>query len=108
MTTLTTDAGYRLTYTIPHEAYYKSAFTDVSIGVQKSANEGGVAWEFSIVQHGNVGLRVEIFDDAWQAFTEIPEFFAELAKAGRTTLDGVREILDDLGFADRTQRVERS
>lgn len=106
MTKLTTEFGYRLTYTIPHEAYYKSVITDVSIGVQKAADEGGVAWEFSIVEKRNIGLRVEVFDDAWAAFAEIPELFAELARSGRTNLGGVRGILDDLGFEDATQRVE--
>jgi len=107
MTNLTTESGYRLVYVIPQDAWYRNVVTEVSITVSKAADEGGCAWEFSVVEHRDIGIRVEVFGDAFDAFAEIPEFFAELAKVGRTTLDGVREILDDLGFADATERTQR-
>jgi hypothetical protein len=108
MTRLTTDPGYSLNYVVPHEAFYCRVVNDVSVTVQKSADDGGCAWEFSVVEHPRIGIRVEVFDDAFAAFVEVPEFFTALAQSRRSNLDSVREILDDLGFEDATQRVERA
>jgi hypothetical protein len=99
-----------LDYVITKEAYYAHvtrAHSDPEIWIRASAREGGVAWEFSAVQVGNIGVKLDVFDDAWQAFNDLPEFFQSLAARGKgVTLDDVRETLDRLGAVDSTQRVD--
>ncbi len=111
MTRLTTDPGYQLTYIATHEAYYARDDQERTLNVVKAADAGGCAWEFNIVDHSErldtAAVRVEIFDDAWQAFAEIPDLFAALAEIGESSLDEVRQILDQLGFTDATERVSR-
>ncbi len=97
-----------LDYVIAKEAYYARVTRDEpEIQIRASSREGAVHWEFSAVQVGNIGVQVCVFDDAWQAFTALPEFFQTLARRGKgATLDDVREILDGLGAVDSTQRVD--
>jgi hypothetical protein len=104
MTTPTETAT--LTYTVSHEIWYaKTIGQRPEIMVSLSSPTGRCTWEFGVRQVGNFGVRVEVFDDAWAAFTAIPEFFARLAALGRrATLDDVRGILDSLGFQDVTDR----
>ncbi len=107
--------GCRLAYTIFHEAWYASADPDrrPTINVSAASTHGdGVAWDFQIVEHqvGPAGqripaLRVEIFDDAWPAFAQVPELFAALAAAGQPTLNDVTVLLDRLGAVDETART---
>jgi hypothetical protein len=106
--------GYELTYHLCREAWYAQPpvgplmpedRTVVQIVVQRLDGRGGL-WEFAIDEERHGGLRVKVYDEAWQAFTAIPEFFAALAEFGRGTLvDEVVEVLDSLGFRDATQRV---
>ncbi len=107
---LTTDPGYQLTYTVYQEAWYAQPGQRPELVVTKATKEGGCAWEFTIEDYteklNHPAIRVQIFDDAWQAFAEIPELFAELARNGRSTLADVQGILDGLGFVDATERTE--
>lgn len=69
---------------------------------------GGCRWEFAIDEEDAGGrcLRVKIYDEAWAAFTEVPEFFAALAELGRGAMtEDVVPVLDRLGFRDMTARV---
>lgn len=97
-----------LDYVIAKEAYYAHVTRDEpEIQVRAAARDGGCHWEFTAVQVGNIGVQIRIFDDAWHAFNDLPEFFQCLAARGKgTTLDDVREILDGLGAVDSTQRID--
>lgn len=100
-----------LAYVISHEAWYANSIPDRNpeINVMASAEGGGVAWEFTVeeVDLGSSGpaIRVKVFEDAFAAFTQLPEFFALLAAEKTDTLDGVRGILDRLGAVDETERA---
>lgn len=108
----TTDPGYRLEYVISHEAWYAqySPDPDPSITVSKAHHEGGVAWEFSIVDRrrtiGKPAIQVKVFDDAFATFTELAPLFRRLAHEQPTTLDEVEVILTELGFVDVTARTD--
>lgn len=102
---LTTETGYRLCYIVPFEAFYRSVVRDRAITVSKSADGGGCDWEFQIVEHHNIGIRAEIFDDAFRAFTEVAPLFTALAEQRPTSLDDVRALLDAFGLADETERT---
>lgn len=103
---LTTEPGYRLCYIVPSEAYYRRVVDRQCVTVSKSADEGGCAWEFDITQQSNIGIRVEAFDDAFEAFTEIAPFFAALATRRPTSLGEIRVLLDAFGLPDVTQRED--
>jgi hypothetical protein len=103
-----------LAYIVVHEAWYSQPPNNVRIDnrptltVQASAEGGGVAWEFEIVEETTPpgALRVYVFDDAWQAFDQVPEFFfALVGLGGKATLEKVRGALDLLGAVDETDRV---
>ena len=103
-----------LAYSVFHEAWYASVPGNVrqpEIGVAASAegSGGGVAWEFAVeeVDLSPTAIRVRVFDDAFAAFAEMPEFFAALAAEKITTLAQVRELLDRLGAVDETSREQR-
>lgn len=99
---MTTD-GTMLTYTVCHEAWYRATLPGgPEIMIHRAHPDGGILWEFGIREHPVGGIRVEVFDDAFAAFAEIPEFFARLVWVD--TLAEVREALDDLGFTDTTKR----
>lgn len=100
-------------YTLVHEAWYARAQspsgteTGREIVVTAATAEDGCVWEFMITEHDLRGpaLRVGVFDDAWDAFTQMPELFTALAELGpRVTLDQVVALLNRLGFTDRTPR----
>ena len=113
----------RLSYVISHEAYYSDVVKGREINVQREAltedgEHDGVHWEFGFEWHDfdrhGEAVQVKLFDDAWVAFNEIPEFFQALAR--RSTVEGsmpsmppaaVAALLDEHGFTDITPR-ERS
>lgn len=102
--------GTRLAYIISHEAWY-ARYPDIvrnpDINIMAAHKDGGVAWEFTVEEielGGRPVIRVKVFDDAFAAFTQIPEFFTRLATGATTTLDDVRELLDCMGAADETKR----
>lgn len=102
-----------LAYVVSHEAWYWEASRGndnphVSVSASAKGNGGGVAWEFQIEEMelgGKQVTRAKIFDDAYEAFTQVPELFAALADGGGSTLTGVRDLLDMLGAVDETERV---
>ena len=99
-----------LAYVVTHEAWYANALPDrcPEINVMAAAEGGGVAWEFTVeeVDLGSSGpaIRVKVFDDAFAAFAQIPQFFAVLASEGVASLRDVRATLDGMGAADETER----
>lgn len=92
-------------YVISHEAWYANVVKGREINIQAASREGGVAWEF-VAEEVDLGeksaVRVCVFDDAFDAFTQIPEFFAALVERKPTTL---REVADGLGAKDVTERT---
>lgn len=100
-------------YVVNHEAWYHqhlpAQMQDQSINVQSASTGGGVAWEFEVERVPDIGIRLGMFDDSWDAFTEYPDLFRELQALGKgTNLDEIRDVLDRLGFKDITQRVDVS
>jgi hypothetical protein len=100
-----------LAYIVSHEAWYANAMPErhPEINVVAAADGGGCAWEFMVEEvdlgSGGTPIRVKVFDDAFAAFEEMPEFFASLAAEKTGTLDGVRSILDRMGAVDETDRT---
>lgn len=126
-------AHTRLNYTIGAQAWYAPRLDatnppdhlirdEIRIGrdaYRVAATQGpddelvddGCCWEFHIRQtrypDGRpLGLRIEMFDDAWIALTECPDLFTRLAamsnhhsrRRHQWTLADVIDVLDDLGF----------
>jgi len=100
----------RFAYIVNQEAWYSKVLTDEpkEIMVMAAADDGGVAWEFGVEERvlgGETVVQLHPFNDAFDAFAQIPDFFAALAEEKPSTLDGVRGILDRLGAVDRTERT---
>jgi hypothetical protein len=108
----------RLAYAVGHEQWWarmpdfgmKPEHPEVFVHCRYEDSERGTDWEFGVRWHdfGSNGgaLRVEVFNDAWVAYADWPEFFAALASDDRpATLDQLRLLLDHLGVEDITDRV---
>lgn len=72
--------------------------------------EFGIKWhDFSDIYGGPerrrpLSAEISVFCDATQVFTEKPELFRRIALLGdEYTVEQIIEILDDLGFADKTE-----
>jgi len=105
--------GTHLAYTVWHEAWYAQAVEqaherpNLMVAASAKGNGGGVAWEFQVSQYelgGKAVTRVLMFDDAYAALVQVPEFFAALAEYQPPTLDDVQEILHQFGAVDETER----
>ncbi|GLY32000.1 hypothetical protein [Kineosporia sp. NBRC 101731] len=104
-----------LGYLICDEAWYAETLRRTGaarkypeIMVSASARGGGCAWEFPIEEFelgGRMVTRARIFNESYVAFQQVPELFELLAERRPQTLQHVREILDELGAVDETQRV---
>lgn len=101
-----------LTYIVGHEAWYaeanRRANPDPYLSVVCSYPDGGCAWEFQITEHDHSGgcVRVEMFDDAFDAWEQVPELFQDMRHGPTRSLDDVRDILDALGARDKTPRED--
>jgi len=98
--------GTHLAYVVAHEAWYRKVVDQPAIQVAAAA-DGGQAWGFTVDEYSFGAIHVGVFEDAFAAFAQIPEFFAALASEGAATLDDVRRILDAMGAADETDRTRR-
>jgi len=104
-----------LAYYVHDEAWYAEplrragAFPNQfpTLMVCAQSEGGGVVWEFAVTQRdlGGPCTRVEMFSDAYDALTQIPEFFTEMVADKPSTLTEVRSLLDGLGARDVTQRT---
>jgi hypothetical protein len=102
-----------LAYTVHSEAWYARAASasmgppSISVGASYGAS-GGCAWEFVIEEASfdHHPIRVCLFDDAFDAFVQIPRFFVALRERSIMTFAGVRELLDEMGAADETKRED--
>lgn len=116
---LTMPEGSYLAYIVCHETGWWSQVDQrnlpddgrPSVDVFAAMPGGGCRWEFAITEFelDRPALRLEIFDEGWEAFTLMAPFFAGLAARGYRagwTLAQVRELLDSLGAVDQTERPE--
>jgi hypothetical protein len=103
-----------LAYTVWHEAWYAEASRTpgekphLMVAASAKGSGGGVAWEFQVDGYelgGGRVTRVKMFDDAYAALGQMPEFFEMLAAQRPVTLTEVRDILHALGAVDETERV---
>lgn len=111
------DYDCKFEYVVNHEAWYflprpdaekSGGFTGRDINVCSAAHGGGVAWEFSVQEYrfgkDQVSVRVCVFDDAFKAYAQVPEFFEVLATERPKSLAAVQQVLDRLGARDATSR----
>lgn len=105
--------GTHLAYHVMNEAWYWTHRTDApNVMVQASAegNGGGVAWKFRLeeIELGGVAhVHLQMFDDSWAAFTQIPEFFETFSSmAPNSTLKAVIDVLKAMGAVDETERTK--
>ena len=104
-----------LAYTIYHETEWWSQLSDhtrpnggqrcVQVAASAHGRGGGARWEFGVIEHPGIGLKLSIFDETWPAFEEIADFFRDLAVDRPKTLDEVVRLLDRIGAVDETERV---
>jgi len=99
----------KYTYIVHSRAWYadrapmeRDATEEVHV---RCEGEGG--WEFSIrlytLTPDRAAFRIEMFDDTWRAFTDIPNLFQALAELGDDTDMGELEAaLTEHGFTDAT------
>lgn len=98
-----------LAYVVSHEAWYASVIKGREINISAASSGGGVAWEFRI-EEADLGtttpcLRAVMFDDAFQAFREVPELFEALATLRHPSrLGDLVGVLQGLGAVDETER----
>lgn len=103
---MTIEDPYVMAYTVGAESWHRQPGSNPDIMISKLHPDGGCDWQFPIRQVSDIGIRAEIFDDAWHAFAEVPELFATLAAlGGDATLNDVRATLDHLGYVDTTERT---
>jgi hypothetical protein len=107
-------AKARRQYVVGHEAWYwgsrpnKANVAEVSI----EGGSGAEAWEIvclwrHIHSSGPPSMKVEVFQDAFAAFEEVPELFAKLATMCNKhpqPKDVILAVLEALDFEDVTDR----
>lgn len=100
-----------LAYYVHHEARYAAVpgvpQSEPHPMVAAQSTGGGCAWEFKVSEHDIAGttVKVSVFADAFEAFVQIPGFFAALVEQKPSTLAEVRALLDSLGARDVTART---
>ena len=102
-----------LAYSLMHEAWYADVVKlgKPTIMVGAASNGGGCAWEFVVTEHilgSQTGIRLEMFDDSFDAFAQIPDFFTRLRTGKPSTLREVQALLDSMGAVDSTERQRRT
>lgn len=103
--------GTRLAYHVGRECWYADAnmatTPDPDLMIGAYFHDGGCAWEFMITEHAYGGgcIRVCIFSDAFEAFSQVGEFFYALCFTEARSLRDVRRLLDEMGAEDITKRT---
>lgn len=95
-------------YTVGHDAWYADGRINPNPYLTVSSTNNG--WEIDIVDMsarlaGQRGIQVQVFDDAFDAFTDATDLLGILAAQKPDSLTAVRLILDGMGAVDATQRV---
>ena len=94
--------------TVPHRDK-----TLENVTITKPAEGGGVHWEFGIrlrilspnSEYPTRAWLVDVYDDAWAAFRELPPFFSRLSDMKKPTLKKLEGILRECGIVDDTPTV---
>jgi hypothetical protein len=102
------DDGNHLAYCDYRYAYFNSKEQLVYVSASAGPGRGG-AWGFEVAEvdlgeHGTA-IQVRVFEDAFTAFTVIPQFFADLDTLVVQDLDEVVGLLVSMGAVDETARV---
>jgi hypothetical protein len=101
-----------LTYSVEHEAWHwpanRATGTRPTVFVTADTG-GGCEWQFTVTvteheQDQRRPIRVEVFDEAFAAFRDIPDFFAALDAMPAMTLADVVRILRRMDATDITER----
>lgn len=114
MTPRRIDDEYTFSYIVQREAWYHTGPHSVrdlpAVSIMASADGGGVKWEFDVEEHDICGgsLRLRVFADAFDAFTDVPGFFAGMAANPPKTLTALVFLLDHMGAQDITERTRRA
>lgn len=92
-----------LTFSLPHRAWYGDAQVDLREGrelmfaAREDNEDGRFLYEFAVREHRAIhSVRVEVFSDAWDAFTDFPDLFAFLASMGEPDFDSVVEAIAEV------------
>jgi hypothetical protein len=104
--------GHVLAYSVTAEMFNSQQLADIgtpALYVNAGPADGGsgVLWEFTVTEHRHGTrklIKLGIFDDAFAAFRDVPEFFAALDAMPAMSIDDVVVILRRLGAVDRTVR----
>lgn len=86
--------------------YAKSTGSSIRVALQDA--DGATAWDFRVIERSwmydeTPMIVVEITHDAFGVFVDARPLLNALAEYGPDTLDGVRAILDRLGYSDVTE-----
>lgn len=97
-------------FSIPHEAWYRNTISEKPyIRVGEYYDYGGCAYEFKFVWD-DIGIKLEIYNDAWIAFCKMPELVDLMNKIQtqkfNPTIEEFSKMLKDIGFKDITSRKE--
>ena len=100
------DGTYEMTFTVCHEAWYTERNRPQELMITKAHRGGGCKWEFGVRANPDINaIRAEVFEDAFAAFAEVPDFFAGLAELGKdATIGDVVALCAALGYTDTTPR----
>lgn len=98
-------AGTHLAYTVYDQAEWGRRL----LAVEASPQHGEPAWAFHLLEDQDEDgpvLKLEMLDETWQAFAQIPGFFAALAEGGqKLAFEAVVRVLDSLGAVNETDRA---
>ena len=95
-------------FSIPSRAWYSSAFARepdcIMIGFYY--DNDGTEGEFKL-EWSRIGIQLQVFNDAWEALSRMPELLELMAKLDREevepTVDEFAVLLKELGYKDITQ-----
>lgn len=100
-------------YVLVHEAWYADPARvqrpTLTVAVHDQDGDENFTFEFQEYAPGALApdsaLKLRVFDDAFAAFAELPEFLAALSDERPNTVAQLVAILDRLGARDMTARV---
>lgn len=98
---------------IPYEAWYGNTvrqYTCPYIMIGFYYQNNGPSGEFTI-EWNKFGIELKVFDDAWEAFSKMPELMklmAEINKSGKKpSIEEFTIMLKEIGYKDVTERTKQ-
>ncbi|MGY5210019.1 hypothetical protein [Nocardia gipuzkoensis] len=100
-------------YVLVHEAWYTNPARvqrpTLTIAIRDQDSDEAAEFEFEELPPGTLApdssLKLRLFDDAFGALAQLPEFLAALSAERPTTIAELVTILDRLGARDITVRT---